>query len=397
MTTDVPITRPDLGPLEAEAAARVVRSGWVAQGPEVVAFEAETAAFVGAAGAVAVCNGTAALELALRALGIGPGDDVLTVSHSFIATVNCVMAVGARPVLVDIEPRTLGMDPARLEAAVTPRARAVICVHQLGIPCDLPGVLAVAQRHSLPVVEDAACALGSEVFLDGKWEQLGRPRGALACFSFHPRKIVTTGEGGMVTAADPALLEHVRRLRQHGAGPSQAAGGGLVFPSFVEPGFNARLDDIGAAIGRTQVARLAESIAARRRIAARYAQALDGHPVLAPPEEPAGTRCNWQSYPARLRPGAGVDQHTVLRWFAARRIACQRGVANAHQEPAYADHRRFGCGPDPCPGAASGSPCTRLAVSEAMRDGTVLLPIFQTMTDAERDTVLQALDDLRHG
>src|SRR5512138_3234157 len=152
---DIPIVRPELGEDEARAVAEVVRSGWVAQGPEVAAFERELAAALGAPHAVAVANCTAAMELCLRALGVGPGDDVVTVSHSFIATANAVVAVGARPVFVDIDPATLGMDPALLEAALTPKTKAILCVHQLGFACALPEILETANRHGLPLVEDA--------------------------------------------------------------------------------------------------------------------------------------------------------------------------------------------------------------------------------------------------
>src|SRR3982751_3597846 len=175
------------------------------QGPEVAAFEREFAAAVGAAHAIAVSSGTAALELSLRALGVGAGDEVVTVSHSFIATANAVLAVGAHPVFVDVERDTLGMNPALVEAALSPRTKAILCVHQLGMPCDL------AQ-----LVEDAACALGSEIEWDDRWERIGRPHGVVACFSFHPRKIITTGDGGMITTNDAALDMKFRLLRQHG-------------------------------------------------------------------------------------------------------------------------------------------------------------------------------------
>jgi len=185
----VPLVRPDLGETEAEAAARVVRSGWLTQGAEVAAFEREFADAVGAPFAVAVSNCTVALQLALQAVGVKRGDEVATVSHSFIATANAVVALGARPVFVDVEEQSFGLDPARLEQALTPRTRAVLCVHQLGFPCDLERILGIAEARGLPVVEDAACALGSEQQWRGSWERIGRPRGVVACFSLHPRKV----------------------------------------------------------------------------------------------------------------------------------------------------------------------------------------------------------------
>lgn len=359
----MPITRPDLGPAEAEAAARVVRSGWVVQGPEVGAFEAELAAFVGAPHAVAVANGTVAMELALRALGVGPGDEVITVSHSFIATANAVVAVGARPVFVDVEEATLGMDPRLVPRAVGPRTKAILCVHQVGIPCDITGVLAAAGE--IPVVEDAACALGSDVLVNGGWQPIGRPHGRLATFSFHPRKVVTTGEGGMITTADPALAARLRQLRSHGADSDGR---------FVEGASNARMSDVHAAIGRPQVARLAVAIAERRRLAAAYEQALDQHPVLAPPAPPPWTRPNWQSYPVQVR--AGRTQAEVMAFLAARGIDTRPGIGNAHEEPAH----------------GSG---VSLPISERLRRQTVLLPLFHGLTPAEEQRVVAALHELR--
>ncbi len=385
----VPIVRPDLGDAEAEAVARVVRSGWVTQGPEVAAFEAEVAAAVGARHAVAVSNGTVALELALRCLGVGrrPGDEVVTVSHSFIATANAVMTVGALPVFVDVEADNYGMDPRLVEAAITPRTAAVLCVHQLGMPCDVLGIRAIADRHGIPVVEDAACAIGSETDVgrgggDVRWERIGKPHGRVACFSFHPRKVVTTGDGGMLTTDDAELAARLRLLRQHAmtvTGADRHDAKRVVFETFVEPAFNHRMTDLQAALGRPQIARLAASIAARRRLADVYAKALDGHPVLAAPRERAGCRGNWQSYPTTLRDDAPLSQRDVLQWLLDRGVSARRGVANAHQEPAYAQH----------PGARFPLP-----VSERARDRTVMLPLYHGMTPAEQDTVLGALGAL---
>ena len=207
MAIKVPIVRPDLGEAEAAEARRVVLSGWITQGPEVAAFETELAAAVSAPHAVAVANCTVALELALRCVGVKAGDDVVTVSHSFVATANAIVAVGARPVFCDVEEDTFGMDPRALARAVTKGTRAILCVHQMGMPCDLPGILAVAQQHGLPVIEDAACAIGSEIEMapGAGFERIGRPHGVIACFSFHPRKVVTTGDGGILTTRDAAL------------------------------------------------------------------------------------------------------------------------------------------------------------------------------------------------
>jgi len=393
----IPIVRPDLGEAEVLAVAGVIRSGWVAQGPEVAAFESELASAVGAPHAVAVSSCTAALELCLRALGVGLGDDVVTVSHSFIATANAVVAVGARPIFVDIDPATYGMDPSLLEAALTPKTRAILCVHQLGFPCALPAILDIAKRRAIPVIEDAACAVGSEIQLGDAWQGIGRPHGLAACFSFHPRKVITTGDGGMITTADEALAARLRQLRQHAMSVSSTIrhdSQRVVFESFQEPAYNFRMTDMQAAMGRTQLARLPQTIATRRALAERYRAALDHHPVLAPPRELPWMRANFQSYPLRIRPGARLSQVEIMQHLLDRGVASRRGVGNAHAEPAYAN-TPWSCGPAPCDAQLHRQGrCLRLPHSENARDQTIMIPLFHGMTEAEQDHVIAALTAL---
>jgi perosamine synthetase len=394
---EIPIVRPELGEAEAQAVARVVRSGWVAQGPEVAAFERELADAVGAPHAVAVANCTAALQLVLHALGVGLGDDVVTVSHSFIATANAVVAVGARPIFVDIDPVTYGLDPRLLEAALTAKTRVVLCVHQLGFPCDLPAILDIAGRHRIPVVEDAACAIGSEIDVGGQWQRIGRPHGVAACFSFHPRKILTTGDGGMITTADPALAERLRRLRQHAmtiASTLRHESQRISFEAFIEPAYNFRMTDLQAAMARPQLARLERSIATRRQLAERYRAELTGHPLLVPPAETTWMRANFQSYPLRLRPEASTAQVQIMQHLLDHGVSSRRGVGNAHMEPAYAN-LGWSCGPEPCDDTLHRQGrCHRLRESEQARDQVVMIPLFHGMTEQEQDHVLAALERL---
>src|SRR6266478_6145673 len=212
----IPITKPFLNEHEADVMRRVIFSGWITQGPEVAAFEREFAEYVDAPYACAVSSCTTALHLALLAAGVGPGHEVITVSHSFIATANSIRYCGAIPVFVDVESDTFNIDPDLVEAAISPSTRAILCVHQMGMPCDVTRIAQIAERHSIPLVEDAACAIGSEILWNGRWERIGRPRGDAACFSFHPRKIISTGEGGMITTKHQDWDTRFRLLRQHG-------------------------------------------------------------------------------------------------------------------------------------------------------------------------------------
>ena len=255
----VPLIKPTIGEDEVQAAAAVLRSGWVTQGKEVAAFEREFAAFVGAQHACAVSSCTTALHLALLAVGVGPGDEVITVSHSFIATANAIRYCGAMPIFVDIHPGTFNMYPDLIERVITERTRAILCVHQIGMPCDLQSILTIARASSLPVVEDAACAIGSEIFWGGSWDRIGKPHGDIACFSFHPRKLVTTGDGGMITTANPEWDRQFRLWRQHGMSVPDTLRHGaqrVIFESYLQLGYNYRMTDIQAAVGRVQLRRL---------------------------------------------------------------------------------------------------------------------------------------------
>jgi len=375
----IPVARPWLGEIEADAVRRPLLSGWLTQGPEVAAFESEFAAAVGAPSACAVANCTVALHLALRAAGVGPGDDVLTVSHSFIATANSIRYVGARPVFVDVEPGTFNMDPRRVEEAITPRTRALLCVHQMGMPCDLAALAGVARRRGLALLEDAACAIGSEILWDGRWERIGRPHGDIACFSFHPRKLVTAGEGGMLTTRHPELDRKFRLWRQHGMNVPDTVRHGsdrVVFEEYDELGFNYRMTDLQAAVARAQLGRMPAMIERRRLLAERYGELLAGVEGLRVPEEPAWARSNWQSFCVRLPDWC--DQRAVMQALLDGGVQTRRGVMCTHREPAYAI--------EPWQAGPSG-----LAESERAQDRCILLPLYHQLTLEDQETVARAL------
>lgn len=372
----IPIIKPLMDEREAAAARRVILSGWVTQGPEVAAFEREFADFVGAAHAVAVSSCTTALHLALLAAGVRPGDEVVTVSHSYIATANAVRYCGATPVFVDVEPDTFNIDPARIEGAVTPRTRALLCVHQMGMPCDLAAIVPIARRHALRVVEDAACASGSEVRWDGRWEKIGKPHGDIACFSFHPRKVMSTGDGGMITTNDADWDAQCRLLRQHGMSVPDTVRHGasqVIFESYPVVGFNYRLTDIQAAVGREQLKRLPDVVEMRRALAERYRTLLSGIRGLRLPREPEWARSNWQSYCVRLP--EGCDQRAVMQHMLDREIATRRGVMCTHREPSYEGSA--------APGA--------LPHSEQAQEHCIILPLYPQMTRDDQQQVADAL------
>ena len=374
----IPIIKPFMGEPEAQAARRPILSGWVTQGPEVAAFEKEFGAFTGAPFAAAVANCTTALHLALLALGVGPGDEVVTVSHSYIATANAIRYCGAMPIFVDIEPAAYNLNPDLLEAAITGRTRAILTVHQIGMPSNLEAILPIARRHAVPVIEDAACAIGSEILWQGKWEKIGKPHADIACFSFHPRKVITTGDGGMLTTANPAYDRKFRLWRQHGMSVSDVVrhnSSQVTFEQYAELGYNYRMTDIQAAVGREQLKRLPAIVARRRELAARYHQLIGGLRGVRVPVEPAYARSNWQSYSLRL-PGDS-EQTAVMQYMLDRGIATRRGIMCSHREPAYQGGQYRAAGP--------------LTESEAAQDGTIILPLFHQMTAEEQDRVAASL------
>ena len=383
----IPIARPILGDEEQEAISRALSSGWVSQGPEVASFEEEFCEVVGAKHACAVSSCTSALHLALLAVGVQAGDEVVTVSHSFIATANAIRYCGAVPVFVDIQPETFNMDPALLEAAMGPRVRAILCVHQLGMPCDLEQILGFGRAHGLPVVEDAACAIGSEIRTADGWQVIGRPHGDIACFSFHPRKLLTTGDGGMLTTNNPEYDRLFRLMRQHYMDVPDTIRHGsseVLFESYPGLGFNYRMTDIQGSMGRVQLSRLPEIVRSRRRLARRYREGLASIEGLGLPVEPTWARSNWQSFCVRLPEGR--DQRAVMQSMLDAGIATRRGVMCVHREQSY-PRESWRNASDEDHG---------LSHSESAQDHTIVLPLYSQLSEEQQDRVMSKLGEALH-
>jgi perosamine synthetase len=368
----IPVMRPWLGAEEAAAAAEAVASGWVAQGPRVAQFEAAFAAAARAEHAVAVSSCTTALHLALIAAGIGPGDEVVVPSLSFIATANAVRYVGAHPVFADVDLATQNLVPATVQPCLTRRTRAVILVDQAGVPADLDAMRALCDPLGITVIEDAACAAGSVY--------RGRPAGAgaaIAAYSFHPRKLITTGEGGMVTTPDPAVAARIRRLREHGMDVSAAdrhLSRQPVIERYTETGFNFRMTDIQAAVGLVQLRKLPAMVTRRRELARRYQHLLAGLPGLRTATDPACGSTNYQSFWLLLPAASPVSRDEMLQRLARAEISARRGIMAAHLEPAYAGH-----------------PHGPLPVTELLATRSLILPLFHEMTGEQQDTVVSAV------
>jgi perosamine synthetase len=376
----VPVARPSFGAREERAVVEALRSGWVSQGPRVAEFERRFAQYVGAAEAVAVSSCTTALHLALVAAGIRPGEEVLCPSLSFIATANAIVYAGAKPVFVDIDPFTFNLDPDRIESVITNRTKAILVVHQIGLPCALAEISEIGARHGLVIIEDAACAIGSEY--DG--QRIGRPHSSMACFSFHPRKILTTGEGGMITTNDSNTAAPLRRMRQHAMNVSDLARHStnkVVFESYDEIGYNYRMTDLQAALGLVQLERLPEMLDRRRSLAIRYTTRLSTIPWMIVPSEPQNCRHNFQSYMVRLREDAPITRDELMQELLNQGVSSRRGIMAIHRELPYRDAKWE----------------TLLPVTNLVTDTALVLPLFYEMTEEEQDYVIDCLEHVAEG
>jgi len=366
------VIKPWIGAEEAAAASAAIESGWIAQGPKVAEFEFRFAEMVNAQYAVAVSNCTTALHLALIVASLGPGDDVIVPSFSFIATTNAPVYVGARPVFADVELSHGNLSVATIQAALTPSTRAVILVHQGGQPADVDAIRAFCDPRGIVVIEDAACAAGSR-YKDG-------PVGSastIAAWSFHPRKLVTTGEGGMITTDNAEWAARAKRLREHGMSVSAADRHKSTLPTaeeYLELGFNYRMTDVQAAIGIVQLRRLPEMLARRREIVAQYQRAFADVAGVRCVADPSFGQSNFQSFWIELDDRFPLDRESLLEHLANHNISARRGIMAAHHQPPY----RHNVG-QPLPN------------TDQLTNRSLILPVYHQMTEAEIRHVINAV------
>ena len=374
----IPLARPCLGKEEAHAAYDTVMSHWVTQGPRVEEFEKKFASYVGSRYAVAVSSCTAALHLAMIVSGVREKDEVICPSLSYIATANSITYVKAKPVFSEVDPKTYNLDVSHAERLITSKTKAILLVHQMGLPADIDRFKKCCARHNLELIEDAACAAGASY----KGKKIGS-HSDLVCFSFHPRKVITTGDGGMLTTHNEKYWRRLKLLRHHGMSVSDSARHRSKRPLFeehTEIGFNYRLTDIQAAVGIKQLEKLDQIVSERRKIAGRYNEAFKNEAFIRLPVEPKGCVTNYQSYPIYLKKEASMTRDAFIQKLWKKGVAAKRGIMVAHRETAY--RKTFGK--------------LILPLSEDASERSFLIPLYVPMSKKEVDYVTQSVLSALH-
>lgn len=371
----IPVAKPYLTKEDAKAAYETILSGWVAQGPKVEEFETKFAQYVGSKYAVVVSSCTAALHLSLVVAGIKTGDEVICPSMSFIATANAIRYVGAKPVFAEVNSETYNIDVVHAASLITPKTRAILIVHQIGLPADIDAFKRLCRERKLKLVEDAACAAGSSY----KGKKIGS-HSDLVCFSFHPRKVITTGDGGMITTSNKQYYERLKRLRQHGMSVSDRVRHNakkVIFEDYLETGYNYRLTDIQAAVGIKQLEKLTWLVHERQKIARKYHEALSNFDCLQLPAETQGYVSNYQSYLLYLKKNAPISRNSLMQKMLDKNIATRRGVMTAHRSTAYREYAKV-----------------NLPISEDISDRSLVIPLYVPMTNAQINYVIKTIKTL---
>jgi len=372
----IPVAKPYLAKEEAQSAYDTILTNWVTQGPRVQEFEEKFAGYVGAKYAVAVSNCTTALHLAMIVSDVKEGDEVICPSMSYIATANSIKYVGATPVFAEVVSETYNIDPTHAEKLITAKTKAILIVHQIGLPADIDAFKEICRKHKLTLIEDAACAAGSSY----KNKKIGF-HSDLVCFSFHPRKVITTGDGGMITTNNESFYNRLKLLRQHGMSVNDRVrhnSSTVIIEDHLEVGYNYRLTDIQAAVGIKQLERLDWIIEERRKIAQKYQEAFKNIEFIRLPLEPEGYITNWQSYALYLKPDCPVKRNDLMQKLLDKGISTRRGVMTSHRESAYKKQKLI----HPLP------------VSEDASDNSIVLPLYIPMSDEEINYVVNSIKSI---
>ena len=369
----IPIAKPYLTNEEAQAAYDVILSGWITQGPRVQEFEEKFAAYVGAKFAVAVSSCTTALHLAMIVSGIGPGDEVICPSMSYIATANCIQYVGATPVFAEIDPENYNLDASDVRKKITKKTKALLIVHQIGMPADIDTFISIAKENNLKLIEDAACAIGSSY----KGNKIGS-HSDLVCFSFHPRKVISTGDGGMISTSNHEYASRLKLLRQHGMSVNDRVrhdSKSVIFEDHLELGYNYRMTDIQAAVGIKQLEKLDFIINERRKIASFYLEKLKNVASLGLPYEEEGYVSNYQSFSIYLKDNCPISRNKLIEKLLEKGISTRRGIMTAHRTSAYLNILNH----------------VNLPISEAASDNSIIIPLYVPMDKSVMSLIIDSI------
>lgn len=369
----IPIAKPYLTKDEAQSAYDTILTGWVTQGPRVEEFEKKFCEYTGADYAVAVSNCTTALHLAMIVAGISKDDEVICPSMSYVATTNCIKYVGAKPVFAEIERDTYNISAEHAETLITEKTKAILLVHQIGMPGNIDAFKSLCNKHNIKLIEDAACAIGSSY----KGKKIGS-HSELVCFSFHPRKVITTGEGGMIATSNPEYYKRMKLLRQHAMSVNDRVrhqSDKVLFEDHLELGYNYRMTDFQAAIGLQQLKKLDWIISKRREIALRYNNELKEIDCIILPEEKEGYFSNYQSFSIYIKETCSISRNELMQKLLNAGIASRRGIMTSHRESAYkSDYNEI-----------------HLPVSEDASDRSIMIPIYIPMESSDIDHVISNL------